>query len=151
MLKDRSCSEWGFKWDFTERGGSREQAQSQNSVHGLYELTANGRLREGQSKKNNKKNPIFSKRQQTAAPLGPQNVCYFSYIQLQRLQHFPNRSLSYYTAKVYVVIPPTSPLCQWTERQRRKHMISSPSSKLQPDIFPLLLIVQAFCMVNFSQ
>lgn len=107
MLKGRSCSEWGFKWDFTERGGSREQARRQNSVHGLYELTANGRLKEGQSKK---KKTIFSKRQQTAAPLEPQNVCYFSDIQLQRLQHFPNHSLSYYTAKVYVVIPQTSPV-----------------------------------------
>lgn len=42
-------------------------------------LTANGRLKERQSKRGRKKHTIHSQRQQAAVPLEPQNIC-FSHI-----------------------------------------------------------------------
>lgn len=55
----------GISSEISQNSGSREQAWSQNSFHGLYGPTATGGLKRDKARK---KKTIFSKRQQTAAP-----------------------------------------------------------------------------------
>lgn len=68
--------------------GSREQAPSQSSVAGLYRLTANGRLKQRQSRKT-----IFSQRRQAAAPLEAQRWLFLSHTAAKASTFLEPRSL----------------------------------------------------------
>lgn len=78
------------------RSDLTEQAQSQSSVPGLYELTAKGGLKTDKAREGKKNNPF----PETASSCSSRTTCLFlSYTQLQRLQHF----CCDYIAKVHVI------------------------------------------------